>query len=125
LFDNADAFIDGDKSKEDLLPFEEAKLYGHNATHALAAYVGSLRGLEQMAELRQFPDLLRFLRAAFVQESGEALTRKHAGKDRVFTREGFRYYAEDLLKRMTNPHLRDTVERVGRDRSESLAGMIV
>ena len=31
--------------KDDLLPFEEAKLYGHNATHALAAYLCSLRGL--------------------------------------------------------------------------------
>ena len=41
--------------KEDLLPFEEAKLYGHNATHALAAYLGSLRGLGRIADLRQDP----------------------------------------------------------------------
>jgi mannitol-1-phosphate 5-dehydrogenase len=101
--------------KEDLLPFEEAKLYGHNATHALAAYLGSLRGLERIADLRQTPDLLGFIRAAFLQESGEALIRKHAGKDRLFTPEGYREYADDLLERMTNPHLQDTVERVGRD----------
>jgi len=101
--------------KEDLLPFEEAKLYGHNATHALAAYLGSLRGLERIADLRQTPDLLGFIRAAFLEESGEALIRKHAGKDRLFTPEGYREYADDLLERMTNPHLLDTVERVGRD----------
>ena len=59
--------------KEDLLPFEEAKLYGHNATHALAAYLCSLRGLERIADLRQTPDLLGFIRAAFLEESGEAL----------------------------------------------------
>ena len=101
--------------KEDLLPFEEAKLYGHNATHALAAYLCSLRGLPLIADLRQVPDLLGFIRAAFLEESGEALIRKHAGKDRLFTREGYREYALDLLERMTNPYLQDSVERVGRD----------
>jgi mannitol-1-phosphate 5-dehydrogenase len=107
--------------KEDLLPFEEAKLYGHNATHALAAYLGSLRGLSCIADLRQTPDLLAFTRAAFLEESGEALIRKHAGKDRLFTPDGYREYADDLLERMTNPHLQDTVERVGRDPHRKLA----
>jgi mannitol-1-phosphate 5-dehydrogenase len=101
--------------KEDLLPFEEAKLYGHNATHALAAYLGSVRGLARIADLRQASDLLAFVRAAFLEESGKALISKHAGKDRLFTPEGYREYADDLLARMTNPHLQDTVERVGRD----------
>ena len=32
------------EEKDNLLPFEEAKLYGHNATHALAAYVGACPG---------------------------------------------------------------------------------
>jgi mannitol-1-phosphate 5-dehydrogenase len=101
--------------KEDLLPFKEAKLYGHNATHVLAAYLCSLRGLELIADLRHTPDLLGFIRAAFLEESGEALIRKHAGKDRLFTPEGYREYAFDLLERMTNPYLQDSVERVGRD----------
>jgi len=101
--------------KENLLPFEEAKLYGHNATHALAAYLGSMGGLERIADLRHTPDLLAFVRAAFLEESGEALIRKHAGEDRLFTPDGYREYADDLLARMTNPHLHDSVERVGRD----------
>lgn len=101
--------------KEDLLPFEEAKLYGHNATHALAAYLCALRGFECIADLRQDPDLLVFVQTAFLKESGEALIRKHAGRDRLFTPEGYREYAHDLLERMTNPYLQDTVERVGRD----------
>ena len=29
--------------------------------------------------------------------------------------DGYREYADDLLKRMTNPYLGDSVERVGRD----------
>jgi mannitol-1-phosphate 5-dehydrogenase len=101
--------------KDDLLPFEEAKLYGHNATHALAAYLCSLRGFELLADLRQTPDLLAFIRAAFLEESGAALVRKHAGSDRLFTPDGYREYADDLLARMTNTYLHDSVARVGRD----------
>jgi mannitol-1-phosphate 5-dehydrogenase len=109
------------EEKDDLLPFEEAKLYGHNATHALAAYVGAVRGVERIADLSQFPDIFAFLRAAFIEESGGALVRKHAGKDPLFTREGYQEYADDLLARMVNPFLRDSVERVGRDPERKLA----
>jgi mannitol-1-phosphate 5-dehydrogenase len=108
------------EEKDDLLPFEEAKLYGHNATHALAAYVGAMRGVERIADLSNHPDVIAFLRAAFIEESGEALLRKHAGKDPLFTREGYREYADDLLARMVNPFLRDSVERVGRDPQRKL-----
>jgi mannitol-1-phosphate 5-dehydrogenase len=103
------------EEKEELLPFEEAKLYGHNATHALAAYVGAIRGVDRIAELRAESGVMDFLRAAFVEESGEALIRKYGSIDPLFTGEGYRWYANDLLVRMTNPFLRDTVERVGRD----------
>ncbi len=108
------------EEKKDLLPFEEAKLYGHNATHALAAYLGAVRGIERISDLRAIPGVMPFLRAAFIQESGEALVRKNAGIDPLFTREGYTEYADDLLERMTNPFLRDTVERVGRDPKRKL-----
>jgi mannitol-1-phosphate 5-dehydrogenase len=108
------------EEKDDLLPFEEAKLYGHNATHALAAYVGAIRGVERIADLRKYPDIFAFLRAAFIQESGEALVRKHAGEDPLFTRQGYGEYADDLLARMVNPFLHDSVERVGRDPQRKL-----
>jgi len=109
------------EEKEDLLPFEEAKLYGHNATHALAAYLGFVRGVKWIADLCEVPGVLPFLRAAFLEESGKALIRKHQGIDPLFTEQGYREYAEDLLTRMTNPHLRDQVERVGRDPERKLA----
>jgi mannitol-1-phosphate 5-dehydrogenase len=120
---DAPAFQRGIKvfeEKDDLLPFEEAKLYGHNATHALAAYVGAIRGVERIADLRKYPDIFAFLRAAFIQESGEALVRKHAGEDPLFTRQGYGEYADDLLARMVNPFLHDSVERVGRDPQRKL-----
>ncbi|GIL14050.1 MAG: hypothetical protein BroJett038_27700 [Chloroflexota bacterium] len=108
------------EEKDDLLPFEEAKLYGHNATHALAAYLAMARGLARIADLPAADGLLPFIRAAFIEESGTALIRKHAGVDPLFTPEGYQAFADDLLRRMTNPYLRDTAERVGRDPARKL-----
>lgn len=101
--------------KDDLLPFEEAKLYGHNATHALMGYLARRQGCATMADVCRSPKILDLARAAFLQESGAALIRKYYGRDPLFTEVGYRDYAEDLLVRMTNPHLRDLVERVVRD----------
>ena len=109
------------QEKDDLLPFEEAKLYGHNATHALAAYVGAIRGVRLLANLQDYSEIMGFLRDAFIKESGQALIKRHAGVDPLFTEEGYREYAEDLLARMVNPFLHDTVDRVGRDPERKLA----
>ena len=106
--------------KDDLLPFEEAKLYGHNATHALAGYIGAMLGTERVSDLRSRPDILSFLADAFILESGAALIRKHGGMDPLFTPEGYRRYAEDLLERMFNPFLNDRIERVIRDTPRKL-----
>jgi mannitol-1-phosphate 5-dehydrogenase len=108
------------EEKDDLLPFEEAKLYGHNAVHALAACLGRLRGAVLVSDLPDLPGMMAFLREAFLLESGEALIRKHRGVDPLFTPEGYAAYADDLLARMTNVFLMDTVERVGRDLARKL-----
>ncbi len=102
--------------KDHLLPFEEVKLYGHNAIHALMAYLGAFWGYTLMSQLRDDPVIMQIARQAFIQESGAALMKKHSSiKDELFTPAGFRQYAEDLLERMTNPYLEDTIERAGRD----------
>jgi mannitol-1-phosphate 5-dehydrogenase len=103
------------EEKDDLLPFEEAKLYGHNATHALIGYLARLRGCVYMADAAKDGALMRLAGEAFIEESGGALCRKYAGMDRLFTPAGYREYVDDLLDRMMNPHLRDTVERITRD----------
>ena len=108
------------EEKPDLLPFEEAKLYGHNSTHAVAAYLGGVLGVERIADLEKAPGVSAFLETAFVEESGAALIRRHKSKDALFTPEGYRAYAMDLLLRMFNPYLGDTVERVGRDPGRKL-----
>jgi hypothetical protein len=104
------------EEKDDLLPFEEAKLFGHNAVHALLGYLARLRGHDVMSGIRTDPELLELGRTAFIQESGGALIRRHAGTgDPLFTPAGYSAYAEDLLERMTNPFLHDKVERIIRD----------
>ncbi len=99
--------------KDNLYPFEEAKLYGHNAIHAMAAYLALVLGVKHIKDLDE--NVVELLRAAFMQEVGPALIKKHKGIDDLFTVEGFRGYAENLLKRMQNPFLNDTAERVARD----------
>jgi mannitol-1-phosphate/altronate dehydrogenase len=101
--------------KKDLLPFEEAKLFGHNATHALAAYLGALLGIQRIADFPSLPGAGEFLRQAFITESGAALIHRYNGIDPLFTPEGFTAYADDLLARMYNPWLNDKLERVARD----------
>lgn len=107
--------------KDDLLPFEEAKLYGHNAIHALIGYLARLRGLTTMAEAARHGDIMATARAAFLDESGAALVRKyeHLG-DPLFTTDGYRAYADDLIERMINPHLNDLIARVTRDARRKL-----
>jgi mannitol-1-phosphate/altronate dehydrogenase len=107
--------------KEDLLPFEEAKLYGHNAIHALIAYLADLKGYSVMSEARDDPWIMETARKAFIEESGAALIRAHARMgDPLFSERGYIKYADDLISRMTNPNLNDLVERVGRDHPRKL-----
>ena len=102
--------------KEDLLPFEEAKLYGHNAIHALLAFLGAYKGYAKMKELKNDKKIIKIARDAFLNESGAALIKKYSNlKDELFTETGYKDYAEDLLERMTNPYLSDTIERAARD----------
>ena len=61
---------------DDLAPFEDAKLLGHNATHALAGFLGQMLGLTLVADLREVPGAMAFLRTAFLDESGATLRRR-------------------------------------------------
>ena len=98
------------------MPFEEAKLYGHNAIHSLLGFIAAVKGYVKMTEIKDDQPVMQIGRAAFFQECGAALIKKYAYLgDELFTEEGFKVSAEDLLKRMTNPYLGDTVARVVRD----------
>jgi hypothetical protein len=110
------------EEKDDLLPFEEAKLYGHNAVHALLGYLARLRGYEVMSEIKGDERLMALGRKVFLEESGAALLRRHAARrDPLFTEAGWGAYADDLLERMVNPWLFDRVDRIIRDPARKLA----
>jgi len=112
-----DVFVE----KPDLLPFEEAKLYGHNAIHALIAYLGASRGLTVMSEAAEHPDIMSIARAAFIDESGAAMIQRHGAlNDPLFSRAGYAAYAEDLLARIVRPNLNDLIARVTRDQVRKL-----
>ncbi len=110
------------EEKDDLLPFEEAKLYGHNAVHALLGYLARLRGYDVMSRIKGDEKLMALGRKVFLEESGAALIRRHAATgDRLFTEAGYAEYADDLLERMVNPWLFDRVDRIIRDPARKLA----
>lgn len=72
--------------KPDLFPFEEAKLYGHNAVHALIGYLIQRRHLRFMSEAAGDARLMAFAREAFLEESGPALIARHRGRIRCSRR---------------------------------------
>ncbi len=109
------------EEKADLLPFEEAKLYGHNAVHALIGYLANRKGYKFMSEAGDDKSLMKFAREAFLEESGRALISKRGGLDSLLTPKGYQAYSDDLLERMVNPYLRDAVERVIRDPRRKLS----
>ncbi len=73
-----------------------------------------------MDEAVRHPDLVETALSVMVDECGEALCRKHAGADPFFEPDAFRAHAEDLVKRMTSPVLKDDVARVLRDMERKL-----
>lgn len=106
--------------KSELQPFAQAKLYGHNAGHALAAYLGHELGLTRIDELAGRPDVLHYVRDAMLYESGASLCRRYADVDPMFSPSGYRMFVDDLVERMVNPYVRDTIARVGRDPARKL-----
>ncbi len=107
-----DVFVE----KEDLLPFEEAKLFGHNAVHSMLGFLAYMRNYEYMSEIKNDKELWSYGETVFQKESGAFLLKKYKNfDDALFTDKGFSFYGEDLLERMTNPYLKDEVQRICRD----------
>lgn len=104
------------EEKDDLLPFEEVKLYGHNAVHTMLGFMGYLYGVERLSDLCGQGELLELAQGSFVAEVGAALCIKYNKlDDPLFTTAGFNAYAADLMERIMNPYLADTVPRAIRD----------
>ena len=69
-----------------------------------------------------YPEFIEKARKAFFEESGKALVKKYASlNDELFTEAGFKAYVDGLLVRMTNPFLKDAIDRITRDPERKLS----
>jgi len=94
---------------EKILPYEELKLFGHNLTHAAAAYLGWRKNLTFIWEAME-DEQIRSTVSRVRKEAGQALAEEHH-----FPGEEMENYFTDLFHRFQNRLLGDTVVRVGRD----------
>lgn len=96
----------------------DRKLYIHNMAHATLAYAArrDAPGLVYVHEAIANP-AVREATLGCMQESAQALAAAYPG---VFDRAGLEAYIQDLLDRLANDTLADTLVRVGRDVARKL-----
>jgi len=100
---------------DDLAPYIERKLFTVNTAHAAAAYHGMDRGWVSIREALATPELQAEVRAV-LEETKSLLVAKHE-----FDADEQQAYIEKTLIRISNPHLPDTCERVGRNPMRKLS----
>ncbi|KAJ4310478.1 protein disulfide isomerase (PDI) protein [Neodidymelliopsis sp. IMI 364377] len=100
--------IEGVHYVDDLEPYIERKLFTVNTSHATAAYYGHNRKIPYIHEVLQNNELHDVVRAA-VKETAHLIVNKHG-----ISAEEQDEYVEKIVKRISNPTLKDNVERVGR-----------
>ncbi|WP_454812153.1 mannitol-1-phosphate 5-dehydrogenase [Paenarthrobacter nitroguajacolicus] len=100
--------IPGATFVEELGPYIERKLFTVNTGHASAAYFGYQAGLAKISDAMADPGVAAKVRAV-LEETKELLVAKHG-----FVEAEQEAYVQKILSRFTNPHLPDTVNRVGR-----------
>ena len=112
--------IKGLYPKQDLEPFEAAKLYGHNTCHFLLGVLASDKGCTYVDEASDYPDVLAMICGAILEECGPALSRRYGKQEAFVAPRNFTPFALQLTARMVSPLLRDSVERVIRDPERKL-----
>ena len=105
---------------ENMVPFEpfdfyvKRKLFIHNMSHSVCAYLGGYVGRKYIYQAIDDPEILCIVQNALL-ESGEALSKKY-GVDLS----SIMLHATDLLGRYRNAALMDTCKRVGGDPARKL-----
>ena len=107
-FNGNEPAIPGATFVDELLPYIERKLFTVNTGHASAAYFGAAAGIEKISDAMADEQISQKVNAV-LQETKSLLVTKH-GLDPVAQEA----YVQKILTRFTNPHLPDTVGRVGR-----------
>jgi mannitol-1-phosphate 5-dehydrogenase len=107
-FHGAEPAIPGVTFVDGLAPYIERKLFTVNTGHAATAYFGYAAGIEKISDAMADPDVQAKVRAVLEETKG-LLVKKHE-----FGEAEQEAYVEKILRRFSNPHLPDTVVRVGR-----------
>lgn len=107
-FGGAEPAIPGATFVDDLGPYIERKLFTVNTGHATIAYYGFVAGASSIADALLRPEVERAVRAVLA-ETRQLLVAKHS-----LDPAAQQAYIDKILVRFANPHLPDTVERVGR-----------
>ncbi|KAI4128033.1 MAG: hypothetical protein LQ338_002924 [Usnochroma carphineum] len=93
---------------DDLTPYIERKLFTVNTGHAAAAYYGYARGKKTVDEALADSEINKIVHECLA-ETAHLIVKKHG----ISTDEQ-KAYVEKIIKRISNPYLKDVVERVGR-----------
>lgn len=93
---------------DDLIPYIERKLFTVNTSHATAAYYGHNRHKRTIHDAMADDEIVKTVREA-LRETSNLIVGKHNIKEAEQ-----KEYVEKIIKRISNPHLEDVVERVGR-----------
>ncbi|MHA7262070.1 mannitol-1-phosphate 5-dehydrogenase [Arthrobacter sp. TMN-37] len=107
-FGGSEPSIPGATYVDDLAPYIERKLFTVNTGHAACAYFGSAAGVEKISDAMADPGVAQRVRAV-LDETKQLLVTKHG-----FAADEQEAYVQKILRRFSNPHLPDTVVRVGR-----------
>jgi len=107
-FGGAAPVIPGATFVDQLGPYIERKLFTVNTGHASAAYFGYEAGVGKISEAMADQDVAADVRAV-LDETKQLLVSKHG-----FNHDEQEAYVQKILGRFSNPHLPDTVNRVGR-----------
>ncbi|KAI9748632.1 MAG: hypothetical protein M4579_007163 [Chaenotheca gracillima] len=100
--------IYGVKWVGNLEPYIERKLFTVNTGHAAAAYHGHNRGKRTIHDALSDPEIHDEVQRALL-ETSKLITAKHG-----IPEDEQKEYVIKIVKRISNPHLEDVVERVGR-----------
>lgn len=93
---------------DDLTPYIERKLFTVNTGHAAAAYYGRARGKATVDEALADKDIRAIVHDCLA-ETSHLIVKKHS----IGVHEQ-KEYVDKIIKRISNPMLKDAVERVGR-----------
>jgi len=102
-----------------VLPYEEAKIRILNASHSCFAWAGTLIGLKYIHEGVAHPAIRKM---AFDYVTGDVIPSLHAATNPYPL--DLAAYRDVVIDRFSNPHLRDTNERVAADGFAKIPGFL-